>query len=211
MLQNMPAAKPGGKPKSEGEDKFKERMNQSCERLVAPRQNSGQIHPSPAQAGLKRDRACRAFLRTGLCSGAPAWPLPRPRRRPPSSGHFANSSLSPCAFPFFFFWCSRQVSLRSLGCPESHSVGQAGLKLRDAPLSTGISHFTISIFTSPLSTLTTELWVNRDTSACNRLLPFGGDRWIHCPGSVPLGRFSFPNLRAAAFNITVFAPQTNTG
>jgi hypothetical protein len=35
---------------------------------------------------------------------------------------------------FVLFW--RQVSLCIPGCPETHSVDQAGFKLRDAPAST---------------------------------------------------------------------------
>jgi hypothetical protein len=41
----------------------------------------------------------------------------------------------------FFFWCfgflvfGDRVSLYSPGCPETHSVDQAGLKLRNPPAS----------------------------------------------------------------------------
>jgi hypothetical protein len=36
-------------------------------------------------------------------------------------------------FFFFFFW--DRVFLCSSGCPETHSVDQAGLKLRNSPVS----------------------------------------------------------------------------
>jgi hypothetical protein len=38
-------------------------------------------------------------------------------------------------FLFFCFFSSGRVSLYSPGCPETHSVDQAGLKLRNPPAS----------------------------------------------------------------------------
>jgi hypothetical protein len=41
-------------------------------------------------------------------------------------------AISPAPWPFFFFF---SVYLFSLGCPGTHSVDQAGLKLRNPPAS----------------------------------------------------------------------------
>jgi hypothetical protein len=40
-----------------------------------------------------------------------------------------------CFFVFFFFFLRDRVSLCSPGCPGTHSVDQAGLKLRNPPVS----------------------------------------------------------------------------
>ena len=61
---------------------------------------------------------------------------------PPTTSHLiihqvlriATQYLFLLTFFFFIFFPDR-VSLCSTGCPETHSVGQAGLKLRNSPTS----------------------------------------------------------------------------
>jgi hypothetical protein len=58
-----------------------------------------------------------------------------------SSKYFFVVVVLFCLVVFLFvclFVCLRQVSLCSSGCPGSHSVGQAGLELRNPPASAGI-------------------------------------------------------------------------
>jgi hypothetical protein len=54
----------------------------------------------------------------------------------PASGNIMRSVPNPffvCLFSFLFFW--DRVSLYSPGCPGTHFVDQAGLKLRNLPAS----------------------------------------------------------------------------
>ena len=46
-----------------------------------------------------------------------------------------SSWLFVCLFVFSFFFLQDRVSLCSPGCPRTHSVDQAGLKLTEIPLS----------------------------------------------------------------------------